>query len=152
MPKRITRIKRIYSSEGTPLEKKYFLSQAMTTFSGALVFAPIVIQNIKEAGFNPFNIISFISAAFLLIIALGFWLASITKWYWINCFAKMTLRGWTGIPILFFYFSLIMGVIKLITSYMVDWQVWVFFGIGTILLFTSVAFWFSSFDIKNHSK
>lgn len=122
------------------LEKKYFLSQAVASFTGSLILAPVVLQNISENGFSLFNGVSFGVVVLLLLNALALVSAACLKYSRLSQFARSVTSTWGWIPLIFFTYSWAMGVMKLITLYMVDWQVYIIAAIGLVLIIVNIIF------------
>jgi hypothetical protein len=155
MTKIRVKYKMIVSSENTPLEKRYILTQAIASFSGILILIPIVDQNIKDSGYTWFNIVTIGVIVLLGMLALTFWYSTIFKHpKRIMIFSRLVLRSnWGSITLLFFYFTWAMNIYRLIIARMREWQIWPVVIIGVVLIITSV--WnllFLPNEMNTHSK
>ncbi len=139
MAKTKLKVRRIYSSEGTILEKKYFLSQALTAFSGILILLPIIEQNIKNDGYTLDNILTIVVTAILGLLSLTFcYSAGLSKPVQVSAFIRMVIKSnWGGIALLFFYFIWITTSTKFIVSKMNNWLIVPSLIVGVLLILVS---------------
>lgn len=130
------------------LEQKHYLTQAIASFSGSLILAPINLQNIKDSGNNALNVVTFGIVALLLLNGLLLLISALISSRWTNAYARTVISAWGLLPLAFFGFSLIMGVVKLAGLSIVFWQLVVFTIIGLILFFTNAVVLFLNMPTK----
>jgi hypothetical protein len=115
------------------MERRNLLAQGTTSFTGALILAAAIIQNDNRFD-NPFFFyVSFGVVVLLLVNALMLTGAAIFNRSLLRRYAAIVTSTWGFIPLIFFYYSWVMGILELITLGMVAWQVYLFGVIGFLL-------------------